>query len=104
LASKYDEAVKSLELEYKGFALDIIRTQDSFGNEVVRYGYYPRLASVQNRKRSASVFQDEEDAGAGAGGEGPSKMPRTRKMSRSEMVCLDETSSEMQTETEDSFE
>ena len=91
--------MQSLELAYQGFALDAIRTHDSYGDEVVRYGYYPRLAAIQSRKRSASVVQDSQEVGAGAG-EGPNKMPRTRKMSRSEMVCFDETSSEMQTETE----
>lgn len=45
---------------------------------------------------------DSQDAASGAAagvGEGPNKMPRTRKMSRSEMVCFDETSaSETQSE------
>jgi hypothetical protein len=87
--------VESLERAYDGFALDAIRTHDSFGEEVIRYGYYPRLAAIQSRKRSASVLHgSEDDTGAGA-----NKMLRTRKMSRSEMVRFDETSSETQTET-----
>jgi hypothetical protein len=92
--------VASHERAYHGFALDAIQTYDSFGDEVIRYGYYPRLAAVRSRKRkrSASVaVEDSQDAfvaaGVGVGGEGgPSKFPRPRKMSRSEMVCLDETS------------
>jgi hypothetical protein len=106
--------VQSLELAHHGVSLDAIRTLDPFGSEVVRYGYYPRLAAVQNRrKRPASVVMGSDDLGnpvSGNGEEGPNnKTARTtttttttaatkatprRKMSRSDIVCFDETSSE----------
>jgi hypothetical protein len=96
LPAMHRDAVQSLEAAFEGFALDIIRTHDSCGEEVIRYGYYPRLAAIQSRKRSASVVVDSQDGGAGGRS---SKTPRLRKMSRSQMVCFDETSSETQTET-----
>jgi hypothetical protein len=87
--------VTSHERAYHGFALDAIQTHDSFGDEVIRYGYYPRLAAIRSRKRkrSASVaVEDSQDAFVAAGAGVRGKFPRPRKMSRSEMVCLDETS------------
>ncbi len=102
--------MQSLEATFKVFALDAIRTHDSFGEEVIRYGYYPRLAAIQSRrKRSASVVEGSQDAGAAAGagvgeGGGRNKMARTtRKMSRSEMVCFDETASS-ETRSEEAVE
>ena len=112
------DAVTSLEQTYNGFALDAIHTDDSFGSDVVRYGYYPRLAAVQSRKRSAPVagFVDQETriqgagAGAGAGADvgacgeaGLDKLPgrTTRKMSMSKLVCFDESSSDAQTQSEE---
>jgi hypothetical protein len=93
--------LKPIEQSYAGFALNAIRTHDSRGQVVIRYGYYPRLAALQSRKRSASAVEDSQDAGGGGEGEGEgegssSKVPRLRKMSRSELVCFDETSSETQ--------
>lgn len=101
------EALKSIELSFADFALDAIRTHDSCGEQVIRYGYYPNLAARQSRKRSASAVEYSQDAVAGdaaaasgVGGQGSSsKVPRLRKMSRSEVVCFDETSSETQPET-----
>ncbi len=92
----------------------MIRTLDSYGDEVIRYGYYPRLAAIQSRKRSASMIQDSRQGSsifaaaagaAGAGGAdaeegGPSKMPRRsgpRKMSRSELICCDASSTDKET-------
>ena len=96
----------------------MIRTHDSYGDEVIRYGYYPREAAVQSRKRSASMIQDSRQGasavvagaagvgGVGAGEGGPSKMPRRtgpRKMSRSELICCDVSSTDKETfvDTED---
>lgn len=123
--SLYSQAVLSLECKYAGFALDVIRAHDSYGEEVIRYGYYPREAAIQSCKRSASLGQGSRQGSAavvaGAAGVGgadagqgrASKMPRRtgpRKMSRSELICCDanltdketfvETEDEMETETE----
>ncbi|KAF7511943.1 hypothetical protein GJ744_003176 [Endocarpon pusillum] len=120
----YSEALRALRTKYARFALDVIRTHDSHGDEVIRYGYYPREAAVQSRKRSASMVQDSQpgssvagaagvghggDSGGGAGEGGPSKMPRrsgARKMSRSEMICCDANATDKETfeETEDEME
>lgn len=119
LPSITKDAVTSLEQTYRGFALDAIRTHNSFGDEIIRYGYYPRLAAIQSRKRSASVAgmgqgsQQAAPAAAGAGAGGiaggleagkgrPNTLPRpTRRMSTSELVCFDESSSEVQTQSEE---
>ncbi len=97
------EALKLIEPSLPGLALDAIRILDSRGEQVIRYGYYPRLAAHQSRKRSASAVEPSQDAAAGVAEGGShgssSKVPRLRKMSRSEMVCFDETSSETQPET-----
>ena len=115
----YYEALRAHKAKYAGFALDVIRTHDSHGDEVIRYGYYPREAAVQSRKRSASMVQDSQPgssiaraAGVGSGdaGEGgPSKMPRrsgARKMSRSELICCDASSTDKETyvDTEDEMD
>lgn len=59
-------------------------------------------------------MEDSQDAGAaggvgiesvGDGGPSPNKMARTtRKMSRSEMVCFDQTETETETQSEAAFE
>ncbi len=114
----YSQAVFSLESRFAGFALDVIRTHNSYGEEVIRYGYYPREAAVQSRKRSASMVQDSPQGSsvlaAGVGGTdaeegGPSKMPRRsgpRKMSRSELICCDASSTDKENfvQTEDETE
>lgn len=112
----YSEALGALRTKYAGCALDVIRTHDSHGDEVIRYGYYPREAAVQSRKRSASMVQDSQPgssvagaAGGEAGVGGPSKMPRrggARKMSRSELICCDANLADKETfeETEDEME
>lgn len=80
---------------YKDYELDAIRTYDSTGNAVTRYGWYPLLVPRPSRKRSASVAledsQDDDDAGAGDEGR-LHKRPHARKMSTSELVCFDLTS------------
>lgn len=106
LPSMTKDAVMSIERTYNGFALDSIHTEDAFGSDVVRYGYYPRLAAIQSRKRSAAVAGVVEQGARRqhAGGEaGLEKLSaRTmRKMSRSELVCFDESSSDAHTQSED---
>jgi hypothetical protein len=117
----YTSAVKSLELAHRGVTLDTVEAVDAFGNKVTRYGYYPRLAkpvdqTQETRKRAIPPDEvvDSNDPRLVAGEtqpqqcddgreeeheEPPSQTPRTRKMSRSDLVCFDETSSEVYAET-----